>query len=81
MTDAQQNKIECIEDAAYENHANVVLELQEDGNDTPRRRLLKTKQQPISELHNEHSRWGAYVFLTNDSVANQISWKDDADHE
>lgn len=81
LTDAQQNKIECIEDAAYENHANVVLELQEDGNDTPRRRLLKTKQQPISDLHNEHSRWGAYVFLTNDSVANQISWKDDADHE
>lgn len=81
LTDAQQNKIECIEDTAYENHVNVVLELQEDGNDTPRKRLLKTKQQPISELVNAHSRWGAYVFLTNDSVPNQISWKDDADYE
>ena len=53
------------------------MEQKENGNDTPRIRLVKTKQQEIDALADEHSRWGAYVFLTNDTGIRQISWKDD----
>lgn len=77
LVDGQQSKIDSIEDIAYENHNDVVMELQENGNDTPRLRLAKTKQQDIDALADEHSRWGAYVFLTNDTGIRQISWKDD----
>lgn len=77
LVDGQQSKIDSIEDIAYENHNDVVMELQENGNDTPRLRLVKTKQQDIEALADEHSRWGAYVFLTNDTGIRQISWKDD----
>ena len=77
LLDAQQSTVDAIEDVAAENHKNVVIDLQEDGKDTPRRRLVRTKQQTISALNDEHSRWGAYVFLTNDTGDRQISWKDD----
>lgn len=77
LLDAQQSTVDAIEDIAAENHKNVVIDLQEDGKDTPRRRLVRTKQQTISALNDEHSRWGAYVFLTNDTGDRQISWKDD----
>lgn len=77
LLDAKQNQVESIEDIAFENHSNVVMELQEDNRDTPNRRLIKTKAQPISALPEEHSRWGAYISLTNDSATKQISWKDD----
>ena len=77
LSDAQQSTVDAIEGVASENHKDVVRELQEDGIDTPRRRLAKTKRQIISALNDEYSRWGAYVFLTNDVGENQISWKDD----
>ena len=77
LLDAQQSTIDAIEDVASENHKDVVRELQEDGQDTPRRRLIKTKRQAISALNDEHSRWGVYVFLTNDTGDKKISWKDD----
>lgn len=77
LMDAQQNIVDGIEDVASENHKNVVIELQEFGKDTPRLRLVKTKAKPIYALSDEHSCWGAYVFLTNDTGPNMISWKDD----
>lgn len=77
LLDAQQSTVDAIEDIASENHKDVVRELQEDGIDTPRRRLTITKRQTINALNDEHSRWGAYVFLTNDTGDKQISWKDD----
>ena len=36
----------------------------------------ETKRQAISALNDEHSRWGVYVFLTNDTGDKKISWKD-----
>lgn len=77
LSDAQQSTVDAIEGVASENHKDVVRELQEEGIDTPRRRLTKTKRQTISALNDEYSRWGAYVFLTNDTGEKQISWKDD----
>lgn len=79
LLDAQQSTVDTIEDIAVENHKNVVIELQEEGKDIPRLRLVKTKEQTISNLIEEHSRWGAYVFLTNSTGDKSVSWKDDED--
>lgn len=77
LLDACGDKITTTETVAHENHCNVVLELKDEGKDTPLQRLLQTKKQPISTLTNEFSKWGAYVYLTKEDVSNQISWKDD----
>lgn len=77
LLDDQQSLIDAIEDVAFENHKNVVVELQEDGRDKPRLRLVKTKEQTISALNDEYSRWGSYVFLTNGTGDKKISWKDE----
>lgn len=79
LLDAQQSQIEAIEGVVYQNHAGVVAELELDNKDVPRRRFLHTIRQPISYLSNEQSRWGAYVFQTNESAVKQISWKDEED--
>lgn len=79
MRDALPNRINAIEDIAYENYGMVVEDLKDENIDTPSRRLRKTKEQGISYLTEEHSRWGAYVYLTGDDIPNRISWKDDED--
>lgn len=55
----------------------VVYELQDENKDTPRLRLIKTKRCEISTLHDEFSRWGTYIFLTQNDLPNKISWKDE----
>lgn len=77
LSDAKKDTISKTEKIAHRNHADVVYELKEDKKDSPRRRLTQTRRCPISTLHDEFSRWGAYIFLTADSVTNQISWKDE----
>ena len=77
LADAKKGQIRKTEDIAYRNFTDVVISLQEDDRDTPRRRLVNTKTQPISTLSDEYSRWGAYVFLTRDNSEKQISWKDE----
>ncbi len=77
LADARKDLISETEEAAYYNHQDVVAELKNENRDQPRIRLSKTKQCPISTVNNEFSRWGAYVFLTQEDVSNQISWKDD----
>lgn len=79
LSDARGDRITTTEDVAYYNHQNVIMELQEEGKDKPRLRLIKTKNCPISTLTNEFSRWGAYVYLTKENTQLQISWKDDSD--
>ena len=77
LADAKKEQIRKTEDLAYRNFTDVVILLQEDNKDTPRRRLVNTKIQPISTLSDEYSRWGAYIFLTRDNCKQQISWKDE----
>lgn len=78
LRDAKKGRIRKTEDVAYRNFTDVVVILQEDDKDTPNRRLVNTKKQPISTLDDEYSRWGAYVFLTREDSEQQISWKDEA---
>lgn len=77
LSDAKRETIAKTETIAHQNHKDVVLELQEDDKDTPRRRLLKTKERAISTLSDEFSKWGSYIFLTQENLPNQISWKDE----
>lgn len=77
LSDAKKEAISKTENIAYQNHKDVVYELQDEDKDTPRRRLIKTKRCEISTLHDEFSRWGTYIFLTQDDLPNQISWKDE----
>lgn len=81
FADAQKDLIIETEDIAYQNHNDVVLELRVEDKDTPLLRLLKTKQRPIHTLKDQYSRWGSYVYLTNDDATNQISWKDEGDSD
>ena len=77
LADAKKEAISKTESIAHQNHKDVVYELQDDNKDIPRRRLIKTKRREISTLHDEFSRWGTYIFLTQDDLPNQISWKDE----
>ena len=77
LADAKKEQINTTEDIAYRNFDDVLYELQVDNQDNPTKRLLRTKEKPISTLENEYSRWGAYVFLTRDDAEQQISWKDE----
>ncbi len=77
LSDAKKEAISKTENIAHQNHKDVVYELQDEDKDTPRRRLIKTKRCEISTLHDEFSRWGTYIFLTQDDLPNQISWKDE----
>lgn len=69
--------ISKTESIAHQNHKDVVYELQDENKDTPRLRLIKTKRCEISTLHDEFSRWGTYIFLTQNDLPNKISWKDE----
>lgn len=77
LSDAKKEIISKTEGIAYQNHKDVVYELQESGSDTPLLRLIKTRRCDISTLSDEFSKWGTYVFLTQDNLPNQISWKDE----
>lgn len=77
LADAKKEAIAETEKIAHQNHVDVVYELQADGKDTPRLRLIKTRRCGISTLNSEFSRWGTYIFLTQDALPNQISWKDE----
>lgn len=77
LSDAKKEAISKTENIAHQNHKDVVYELQADGKDTPRLRLIKTRRCEISTLNDEFSRWGTYIFLTQDDLPNQISWKDE----
>lgn len=77
LSDAKKEAISKTENIAHQNHKDVVYELQDEDKDTPRRRLIKTKRCEISTLHDEFSRWGTYIFLTQEDLPNQISWKDE----
>lgn len=75
--DAKKEAISKTESIAHQNHKDVVYELQDENKDTPRLRLIKTKRCEISTLHDEFSRWGTYIFLTQNDLPNKISWKDE----
>ena len=77
FSDAQKDWIAETEGVAYQNHLNVVGELNAEGRDSPILRLLRTKQQTINTLPEEYSRWGSYIYLTNDDATNKISWKEE----
>lgn len=77
LSDAKKEVISKTESIAYQNHKDVVYELQESSSDTPRLRLIKTRRCDISTLSDEFSKWGTYIFLTQDNLPNQISWKDE----
>lgn len=77
LSDAKKEVISKTESIAFQNHKDVVYELQEGGSDTPRLRLIKTRRCDISTLSDEFSKWGTYIFLTQDNLPNQISWKDE----
>ncbi len=79
LTDAKKGQIKRIEDVAYRNFTDVVIGLQDEGSDTPRKRLVQTKVKPISTLSDEYSRWGTYIFLTRRGSEQLISWKDEED--
>ena len=77
LADAKKEAISKTESIAHQNHKDVVYELQDENKDTPRLRLIKTKRCEISTLHDEFSRWGTYIFLTQNDLPNKISWKDE----
>ena len=77
LADAKKDAISKTESIAHQNHKDVVYELQDEIKDTPRLRLIKTKRCEISTLHDEFSRWGTYIFLTQNDLPNKISWKDE----
>ena len=77
LADAKKEAISKTESIAHQNHKDVVYELQDENKDTPRLRLIKTKRCEISTLHDEFSRWGTYIFLTQNYLPNKISWKDE----
>lgn len=77
LADAKKDAISKTESIAHQNHKDVVYELQDENKDTPRLRLIKTKRCVISTLHDEFSRWGTYIFLTQNDLPNKISWKDE----
>ncbi len=81
LADAKKEAIAKTERIAFQNHRDVVYELKADGHDAPIRRLIKTKKCDISTLNDEFSRWGSYIFLTQDNLPNQISWKDEDEEE
>lgn len=77
LADAKKEAISKTESIAHQNHKDVVYELQDENKDTPRLRLIKTKRCEISTLHDEFSRWGTYIYLTQNDLPNKISWKDE----
>lgn len=77
LADAKKDAISKTESIAHQNHKDVVYELQDENKDIPRLRLIKTKRCEISTLHDEFSRWGTYIFLTQNDLPNKISWKDE----
>lgn len=77
LSDAQKEAISKTERIAHQNHKDVVYELQADGIDIPIRRLIKTRKCDISTLSDQFSKWGTYIYLTQDNLPNQISWKDE----
>ena len=77
LADAKKDAISKTESIAHQNHKDVVYEVQDENKDTPRLRLIKTKRCEISTLHDEFSRWGTYIFLTQNDLPNKISWKDE----
>jgi len=81
LADAKKEAIAKTERIAFQNHRDVVHELKADGHDDPIRRLIRTKKCDISTLNDEFSRWGTYIFLTQDNLPNQISWKDEDEEE
>ena len=79
LADAKKAAISKTEGIAHQNYKDVVCELKADDADLPIRRLIRTKNRSISTLDDEYSRWGTYIFLTQDNMPNQISWKDEDD--
>ena len=77
LADAKKEAISKSESIEHQNLKDVVYELQDENKDTPRLRLIKTKRCEISTLHDEFSRWGTYIFLTQNDLPNKISWKDE----
>ena len=77
LSDAKKETIAKTERIARQNHRDVVHELKADGHDTPILRLIKTKKYDISTLNDEFTKWGTYIFLTQDDLPDQISWKDE----
>ncbi|WP_223635284.1 hypothetical protein [Planococcus sp. 4-30] len=71
-------KIENIEETAYENYEDALLDLMTKGNDTPQNRLDNTKKRDNSYASNEQIKYGAIVHLTKEGMGDkQISWKDE----
>ncbi len=78
MENNRMEKINDIEDTAFENFENVKFDLQRNDRDAPYERLNMTQQQPNSYADNDQIRLGVSIHLTKDSAGGrQISWKDE----
>lgn len=74
----QVQKINMIEEISYDNFEDVKEELLEDGNDSPNRRLRKTKEKSNGYTDQEPIKYGSLIYLTRENEEErQISWKDD----
>lgn len=75
-------KIRDIEETTFDNFENVKFILQNEGKDTPAKRLSETKRQPNSYADSEQIKYGSGIYLTReDELEHQISWEDEDNAE
>lgn len=71
-------KINSIENRTYENFEDVVIDLKEENNDTPSRRLRRCKKESNHYIESEEAKYGALIYMTREAEQEQrISWKED----
>lgn len=70
--------VEDIENTAYDNFCDAMMELRNRKEDTPDNRLIETKSKSNSKALNEQIRYGVCIDLTSEHTDKsiQISWKD-----
>ena len=75
----KNNTIDDIENLSYDNYCSVKETLSIENRDTPYNRLNRTKEQSNSFADNEFIKYGSLIYLTSDSIEDdiQISWKDE----
>lgn len=72
------NKIENVEEIAFENFTEIKFMLESNNRDTPRNRLEETKNKGNSYADNDQIKYGVIIHLTkNDTGEKQISWKEE----
>lgn len=79
MENGHESNPKSIEVTTFDNFNSVVDEIGGTIEDTPKKRLLETEKRSNSNAKADEIKKGSCIYLTGESVENQISWKDDID--